>query len=204
MEIDPDRALLEAWKNGDKQAGDQLVRRHFGSVRAFFRTMAPDRDHEDLIQSTFLGCVNSIDKFRGDSLFRTYLFQVARNTLADYFRKNGKILDQTGLSNISVADTDPTPPSILVKRGEEKALVHALRMIPVDDQIVLVLYYWHELPAREIGDVYELPEGTVRGRIARAMDALRRALRRMEIIPQELQSTLDNLESWLKEIRAKL
>ena len=54
-----DEELLRAWSDGDRDAGERLFERHFESVVRFFRNKAAG-DHEDLIQQTFLGCVESL------------------------------------------------------------------------------------------------------------------------------------------------
>ena len=51
-----DAECLRAWASGDRKAGELLFERHFEAVARFFRNKT-DRDHDDLIQATFLGCV---------------------------------------------------------------------------------------------------------------------------------------------------
>jgi DNA-directed RNA polymerase specialized sigma24 family protein len=75
-----DAELLQAWANGNKSAGEQLFERHFEAIARFFRNKLPaDTQHEDLIQQTFLGCVEARDRFRGDASFRSFLFAIAHN-----------------------------------------------------------------------------------------------------------------------------
>ena len=75
-----DAELLEQWRAGDRKAGEALFDRHFDAVARFFRNKV-DRGIDDLIQRTFLACVESRDRFRGDSSFRTYAFAVGRHVL---------------------------------------------------------------------------------------------------------------------------
>src|SRR5690606_37561421 len=76
-------ALLDAWRNGDADAGDELLRRHFVDVYRFFcghlSGAGRGEDAEDLIQKTFEACIAGRDRVRGD--FRAYLFGVARHQL---------------------------------------------------------------------------------------------------------------------------
>ena len=72
--------LLDAWRAGDPRAGNELFNRHFDSVCRFFANKAGN-EVDDLIQRTFLACVEGRDRFRGDASFRGYLFGVARNVL---------------------------------------------------------------------------------------------------------------------------
>ena len=63
MEMDTDRQLLEAWRGGDKKAGKRLFERHYDALTRFFRNkVGPEAP--DLVQQTFLGCLERIDRFR--------------------------------------------------------------------------------------------------------------------------------------------
>ena len=80
-----DLELLEAWRGGDRQAGEALFERHFDAIARFFRNKV-DHGIDDLIQRTFLACVESKDQFRGEASFRTFLFAVAHNVLGKHYR----------------------------------------------------------------------------------------------------------------------
>jgi RNA polymerase sigma-70 factor (ECF subfamily) len=66
------------------------------------------------------------------------------------------------------------------------------------------MYYWEDLSAAEIGVVMEMPEGTVRGRIKRAKGALAKELGRLELTAEELTSSIENMDEWLRGVRAQL
>ena len=82
---DDERALLEAWRAGDAAAGEVLFERHFDAIYAFFASKLTI-DVSDLVQRTFLGCLEARDRFRGDCSFRTFLYAIARHELYGYFR----------------------------------------------------------------------------------------------------------------------
>ena len=69
---------------------------------------------------------------------------------------------------------------------------------------MLELYYWEEMPAPAIALVLELPEGTVRSRIRRALTCLREALTARAPSAIVLESTLGDLEGWAKKLREEL
>lgn len=204
LDLATDTELLEAWRAGNGRAGDRLFQRHFGSLRKFFLNKVPADDLDDLIQNTFMGCVKSVSEFRGESTFRTYLFQIARKRLIDYYRKKHRRADALDLDIISVADMDPSPSSIVARRQQEQLLLQALRRIPINYQIVLELYYWEKLSATELGQVLGLGESAVRGRIRLAREQLRKALESLARTPQELTSTIENLEQWAEGIREQI
>lgn len=168
-----DLALLESWRAGDAQAGEELVSRHWPSISRFFRSKVGD-EGADLISQTFLACVEARDRIDGGNV-RAYLFAVARRRLADHFRK-GKSATAVDLSECSLADMRTGPLTQLGRAESHELLQRALALIPLDDQIALELSYFEELSTREIAEVLEVGENTVRSRLARARDKLRRAL----------------------------
>ena len=168
-----DLELLVAWRGGDARAGDALVSRHWASVARFFRAKA-GADAADLIAQTFLACVEAIDRIEGDNV-RGYLFGVARKRLADHFRRRARTPElDAGVS--SLADLAPGAITELGNRERDALLRDALTRIPLDDQIALELSYFEHLSTRELATALDVPENTVRSRLVRARDKLRKAL----------------------------
>jgi DNA-directed RNA polymerase specialized sigma24 family protein len=103
-----------------------------------------------------------------------------------------------------VHDLAPSPSVIMARHHEHRVLLQALRRIPMDHQIVLELYYWEDMTAAELAEVLEIPEGTVRGRIRRAKQLLEEQLSLLAENDVDLESTMSNLDSWAKSLRAKI
>ena len=198
-----DIELLEAWRAGDRQAGSALFERHFDSVCRFFANKV-DRDVDDLVQRTFIACVEGKERFRGQSSFRTYLFGVAHNVLRSHLRKRKREGDRFEIGLSSVFDMGLNPTVLVAQRKEQTLTLQALRRIPLDHQIVLELYYWEDMTAADLAEVLELPEGTVRGRIRRAKKLLEEQLVALADDDAILQSTISGLESWARSLRAKV
>jgi RNA polymerase sigma factor (sigma-70 family) len=108
--VDPssDVALLDAWRDGDKSAGNTLFERHFEALYRFFRNKIDD-GIEDLVQETFLACIATKDSFRGDSSFRTYLFVIARNTLYAHWKKRARRANDVDIGELSVEAMSTSP-----------------------------------------------------------------------------------------------
>lgn len=194
-----DLELLQAWRGGDRDAGERLVARHFRTVYGFFRNKLGD-GVEDLVQRTFLHCIESRDSFRGDCSFRSYLLTIARNELFMHYRGRGVPIDPD-VSSIAVADGGPGPTALLDGRREHRILVRALRTLPLDDQIALELFYFEELPGPELARVLGVPEGTARSRLRRARIGLEAALAELAAAGEGLRATTGNLEDWLATLR---
>jgi RNA polymerase sigma factor (sigma-70 family) len=183
---DDDRGLLARWRAGDRAAGQALFARHFASLYRFFRNKCDD-DTDELVQSTLVACLNAKDQFRGDASFRTYLFSIARNKLYRYLRERtrGAIADVT---ITSIAEVVTTLRSAIARDQAHRALLDALRKLPVEQQTLLELYYWEELDTLELASVFEVRVGTINTWLFRARGKLRDLLR------TEAPGTLEELD----------
>jgi RNA polymerase sigma-70 factor (ECF subfamily) len=177
--MDPDLALLERWRAGDKRAGEELFGRHFAQVFRFFDGKVGSRA-EDLTQQTFLACVKSQDRFRAESTFRTYLFGIVWNELRHFLRREAKVehidFDRSSLVELTALITSPTTG---IDRARQARKLHdALAQLPVAQQILLEYHYWHDLDADALGELFGVPAGTIRTRLSRARQGLRERLAR--------------------------
>lgn len=191
---------LAAWRNGDVAAGEALVEANFESVYRFFRNKV-DGDLDDLVQATFTRCLERRDDAEIRA-FRPYLFGVARNVLREHYRRRARA--DTDLGNKSVADLGASPSTLVSQKRDHRMLLEALRQIPLDEQVVLELFYWESMTGRELAEVLGVPEGTARTRLRSARMSLEAALARIVRSPDALKTTLDNLERWSASIREAL
>lgn len=170
-----DDTLLLAWRAGDRKAGAALVRRHSLSISRFF-TRKLGRECEDLVQDTFVAAVEGVERYRGESSFRAYLFGIARYKLLRHLRtrtRRNQIFDP---STTSAAQVVPSHSSVFAAQQRHELLVQAMRELPLDVQTMLELHYWERMRVREIADVVELPINTVKCRMRRGRQKLAAAL----------------------------
>ncbi|MEZ4450223.1 MAG: sigma-70 family RNA polymerase sigma factor [Nannocystaceae bacterium] len=199
--------LLDAWRRGDRQAGGALVDRHFAAISRFFRNkVTSEHDAADLVSQAFLACTEAKDVFRGETSFRRYVYAIAQNLLRGYIRKKHKrSSEEIDFEIVCVSDLDPSSmSSIMARRRESQLLVRALREIPIDFQIVLELSIFEDLTGKQIGELLGVPEGTVRGRLRLGKERLRARVAALARTPAEAESTLTDLETWARDIRASL
>ena len=207
-DVTTDWELLEAWRNGDRKAGDILVQRYIRPIARFFRHKLREVE-DDLVQRTFLGCVEGATRFEGRSSFRTFLFAIARNVLLEHLRalqrsgqRAGDEFDP-GLSSLSALG--PSPSQALADKQSTLRLLDALRQIPVDSQLLLELYYWEELSIAELAHVLEVPEGSVKRRLHEARQRLLHHLNTSA--SPSLQSTGElgtDVAEWLRAARDQM
>lgn len=198
-----DEELLSAWTGGDRRAGAELFERHYEAIARFFRNKV-GADASDLIQRTFLALVESRERFRGESSFRTFLFAVAHNVLGRHYRSKRRDGDRLDFASVSVHDLGPTPTALLARRDEEKVLLAALRRIPIESQVILELYFWEKMKAAEIAAILQIPEGTARTRIRRAKQLLEEQMHAIGTSRALIESTLSGLDHWAAAVRDHL
>lgn len=198
--VQSDDELLEAWRAGDKRAGKELFGRYYDAIDRFFRNKVGD-DATDLAQKTFLGCLESVERYRNQQNFRGWLFAIAYRQLCKHYRSRASDMARFDLGTVTAHDLDPTPTSIIARSQEEQLLLEALRKIPIDMQVALELHYWEQMSDAEIASTLELPLGTVKSRIRRARLALTDRLAELAKSPEQLRSTMDNLEAWAAQVR---
>jgi RNA polymerase sigma-70 factor (ECF subfamily) len=191
-----DRTLLDAWRAGDRERGNQLFRRHIRSVSRFFRTKIPDAA-EDLTQSTFLA-VAQLDPARlGDAPFRAYLFGIARNQLLMHLRGKMRADKRFDPLTWSAPDAGASPVKIVARQQQQSLLASALQSVPVDYQIALELFYFESMPIADIAAALERPVGTVKSLLSRGRELLRERIEAMAGSEELLASVVGELEKWL-------
>lgn len=196
----PDEELLEAWRAGDTAAGGELFDRYFEPVRRFFLNKT-DADVEDLVQQTFLACVNARDRLEKTVFFRGYLFKVARSKLIDSLRGHARRTEELDPERDSLNALGLSPSGVLGKTEEQELLLQALRALPLDLQIAVELYYFENVNGAELVEALQIPGGTVRSRIRRGLEKLREELERLMESPELRRQTLTRLDEWAQQIR---
>jgi RNA polymerase sigma-70 factor (ECF subfamily) len=193
---DPDLRLLEAWRAGDRRAGQDLFARHFADIYRFFEYKV-GADADELAQRTFMACIDARDRFRGSSTFRTYLFAIARNQLYAFLRRLPRA-EHVDFEQTSIADLLPSLGSQLGRARDIERLRVALAGLPAEQQLLLELHYWHELDAEALAEVFEAAPGTIRVRLLRARRALRDRMGQIDL-DQLAEGSHDSLVAALSQ-----
>jgi len=196
--MEDDLALLDRWCAGDKASGNELFKRHFEAVYQFFEYKT-DGDIDDLVQETFLACLRSRETFRRQSSFRTYLFAIARHVLLGYWRRRASHRPTLDFDEISVASLSTSAGTRLAKRQDRAALLAALRELPLEQQLLLEMYYWQELDRDQLAEVFEVAEATIGSRLFRARKQLQDTLDATKEMPAPLSEPFDD---WARRLRS--
>ena len=197
-----DEELFEAWRAGDRAAGNQLFARYFSGIYRFFRNKV-DRGVEDLVQRTFMACVEGRDRVRG-GLFRSYLFGAAHNILRSHYRRERALARDVDADERSIVDMGAGLSTLLAVHDEQRLLLEALRRLTLADQTLLELFYWERFTGPELAEFLAVPENTARTRLRRARIRLEEEISRLNAAPERLQSTMGDLDKWAESLRERL
>ena len=166
-----DNSLMLAVRDGDVDRFGELFQRHHDRIFAFFYRMTADpAASEDLAQEVFVRMLKYRSTFGGDSDFRGWMYQIARNLRADHFRKRQA---ETLAIQETRIDHQP-PPSQQIERHEQLSLLQrALLALPEDKRELLILARYEEIEYETLATILSIDAGAVRVRVHRALRELR-------------------------------
>lgn len=176
LDYDPDYSLIQRIVSRDASALDELYVRHGSGILSYLTSFLNDRElAEEILQDVMLAVWNNAATFRGDSKVRTWLLVIARNRAINSRRRYSPRLValEDGINNYS-DDTNPLEKVANLSRDE--ALRNTINALPDVHREVLILVFYNQLSGREVADVLGISVGTVKSRLHRAKDTLRRNL----------------------------
>jgi RNA polymerase sigma factor (sigma-70 family) len=201
--IEEDGALLDAWRRGDKAAGEELFRRHFVAVYRFFaknlRASGRAADAEDLTQRSFEACVTGRDRVQGD--FRGYLFGVARRQLFVEFKQRHARGETVTPTDAGIRDVHTSPSGAVARLDEQKIFLVALEGLPSEFRTVIERFYWEEQPINAIAQELGIALGTVKSRLFRGKALLRERLAELRAPPEVRDSATRVFEEKLSALK---
>lgn len=175
--------LVERARQGDTRAFDRLVQEHYVlAYNTAYRLLGdPDRGEDATIEA-FSRAFRSLQRFRGDSSFSTWLYRIVTNVCLDHLRGPAPTasLDtgagEDGQASREVADETGDPALAALQQRRQAAVHQALQALSSEHRAVLVLYDLNGFSYEEIGSILGVPIGTVKSRLNRARHALREEL----------------------------
>jgi RNA polymerase sigma-70 factor (ECF subfamily) len=175
--VDPERALVAEAAVGNREAFDELVRRHQVRIYRLARVLTGgDGDAEDLAQETFVRAFRGIGRFRGDSSFGTWLHRIAVNVIKSHVSRRARrprMVSSTDASHEPVIDNVASQDDFELAIHRRQAIDDALGTLPDDHRSLIVLRDIQGLEYHEIATITGLPLGTVESRIFRSRQRLR-------------------------------
>lgn len=182
--MEQDNLLIERVLAGETDAFEQIVTRYQKRVYSLcYRMTGNEQDAYDLSQEAFLRVYNNLKSFKGDSSLSTWIYRISSNICIDHLRrsKKARIISLTPAyeeesSEIDLPDDTYSPEVNYSKQELAEAIGSAINRLSSDHRQIIILRDINQLSYDEIGRVLDLEPGTVKSRIFRARDNLRRIL----------------------------
>ena len=177
MPADDDAADARRVLTGDADAFAGIVRRWQGPLVNLAFRFCRDRWHaEDMAQEVFLRVYRSLGSWRGESKFSTWLFALALNLYRSHVRRVEMAV--TSIEGVEPAD-DRRPGDALERLEREEAVRGAVLALPAKYRDALILFYFQEQDVTKAAATLGVPAGTLKARLSRGRELLRRRLNRM-------------------------
>jgi RNA polymerase sigma-70 factor, ECF subfamily len=184
-----DSDFVDRLRNGDAQAFDTLITRYSGDIYSLLYRITNDPEEAgDLTQETFLSALKSIKSFRGEAELKTWLFRIALNHSRNRFRwwkrrkrNETQSIDKPigeGSRTLSdtIADEGESPEEVVLRLERQRVLIRALNALPDIFREAVVLCDIEGFGYEEIARSLDINIGTVKSRLARGREQLRRRL----------------------------
>ena len=173
---DPDLMLIRGIAAGDQRALDHLYARHGQAILGFLMARLGSRAlAEEVLQDVMLAAWENADRFRAESKVRTWLLAIANNRALNTIR--GRKLDMVALNDAFELPSEETGPFEKVARqAGYSSLRAAIDQLQAPQREVLVLVFFHQLSGPEVAEVLDISVGTVKSRLHRAKESLRRMM----------------------------
>jgi RNA polymerase sigma-70 factor, ECF subfamily len=183
-----DHRLIADCLKGQTAAFGELVRRHQDRLfNTVFRLLDNAEDAQDVVQEAFLHAYESLDRFKGDSQFFTWLYRIAVNSAISLKRKQRPTLSIHGDPEGQGSVPEPhdlsghsQPDLVLEQADEERRIRAALNRLSPEHRAVLILKDLEDQKYETMAEILQVPIGTIRSRLHRARLELRAVLEKTE------------------------
>lgn len=170
-----DHILINQIVEGDTNAFAILVDRYKDLVFTLALRMLKNREEaEEVAQDTFIKTYKSIETFKGDSKFSTWIYRVAYNTSLDRIKKNRKHLNNVEINEFTahqVVTIDNALDNMEVKEREE-AIQRCIDELPSEESFLLTLYYFDDLSLNEISKIVGITANSIKVKLFRSRKKL--------------------------------
>ena len=181
-----DESLLEGLRAGAEPAYETLVERYQQPVyNLVHRLLRDPEDASDVVQDVFLKVFRKVGCFRGESSLRTWIYRIAVNEVHNHSRWNGRHRrqevalegdeDSRGYCDVLPA-AEESPFAYALDRERHGMIEAALADLNPTYRAVIVLRDVEDLSYEEIAEILQVPIGTIKSRILRGREALRKEL----------------------------
>src|SRR6476619_5222020 len=130
-----DSELIARWKSGDERAASALVARHASALARFAVASGERNEVDELVQDTFVRAFNSLEGFRGESSFRTWLFTIERRLLLDRRRSEKRRRDKTEVKEGDASTEYDALDSVVADETQKRLRAAVDRLSPTQKEV---------------------------------------------------------------------
>ena len=175
MTTNSDNIIIEKVISGDTNAFAVLVDRYKDLVFTLALRMLKNKEEaEEVAQDAFIKVYKSIEKFKGDSKFSTWIYRVAYNTCLDRLKKNKRQQNTVTIDEFTEHHIKTLDNALDAMEREERkmAIKRCLELLPSEDSFLLTLYYFEDQSLDEISKVTGLTANNVKVKLFRSRKKL--------------------------------
>ena len=170
-----EKSLIAGIVSGNKEAMNEIYKTYAPALNGFVRLFLADpNDVSDIIHDTMLEVWRKADRFEGRSSLKTWIFSIAKNKSIDRNRKYAR-LDYTD-DNTDIEDDALNAADVLAVSQEAKTVRDAVAQLKPDHRRAIHLSFFEDLTYKEIAEIEDCPEGTIKTRILYAKRSLQHIL----------------------------
>ncbi len=170
-----DKILINQIVEGDANAFTVLVDRYKDLVFTLALRMLKNREEaEEVAQDTFVKAYKSLDRFKGDSKFSTWIYRVAYNSCLDRIKKNKKYINNVEINEFTAHQviTIDNALDAMETREREASIKKSIDLLPSEDGFLLTLYYFDDLSLDEISKIVGISANTIKVKLFRCRKKL--------------------------------
>lgn len=179
--MNEEASLIERSQKGDTQAYEMLVRQYEQlAFRAAFLITRDAHAAAEIAQDAFLRAYRSLGSFKRGYPFRPWLLRIATNQALNHVKavERREHITQRYAQVVAMAEPEPSPEEKLAQREQNERLLEAIRRLPVEEQMLIHLRYFLELPEKQVAEALGVPLGTIKSRLHRTLGRLRDVIRK--------------------------
>ena len=175
MSLTTDKQLIEQTLKGDTSSFGILVERYQNFVFTIaFRIMKVREEAEEVAQDSFIKAYESLNSFRGESKFSSWLYSIAYRKALDALRKNKKYKASEIIDDITEGEVSGIEDALHYLEDEErkKAIQDCILKLSEDEATIITLYYFQDQSVREISTITGLSEDNIKVKLYRSRKKL--------------------------------
>ena len=175
MSAKPDEYYIEQTLNGNVNAYAFLVEKYKHMVYTLtIRIVKSKEDAEEVSQDVFVKAFKKLDSFKGDSKFSTWIYKIAYYASLDVVKKNKRFTNSENIDDLYDGDLENVQDALESLHNKERKNVinKALLKLNEDERVILTLFYFEEMPIKEISKVVNLTEDNIKVKLFRSRKKL--------------------------------